>query len=522
MLSHLADRAAAARGPQRILSCFLLGAVSALALPPFHLVPLLVPAFVGLLWLLGGADAAAKPWRAGFWIGFWFGFGHNLIGVHWIAEPLLVNPSRTGLLVPFALPGLASALAVFPAMACAAVVALPLRGTMLARVIGLAAVWALAEFVRGHIFTGFPWNLLGYVWAGSPAIMQVASLGGVLGLSTLTALAAGMPAVLADTRVALPSRLAFVAAGTVLLLMALWGGGAARLAASEVALVPDVRLRLVQANIAQRDKWDPQLRALHLDRHLALSRTPSEVVPTHVIWPETAVPFLLPNDTLARTRVTVAVPANGRLITGSVRSTYQNNERQLRNALVVLDDSADVAQVYDKSHLVPFGEYVPLRGVLPIDRVVPGQSDFVAGSGRRLLAIDGLPWVSPLICYEAIFSGRVTPPGERPGWMLNLTNDAWFGTFAGPQQPFAIASARAVEEGLPMVRVANTGISAVVDPYGRVVARLGIGERGILDSGLPMALPETIFARWGETIPVALAVFSLLFALMLGSRIKAP
>ena len=289
--------------------------------------------------------------------------------------------------------------------------------------------------------------------------------------------------------------------------------------------IPLLRLglvRLVQPNAPQHEKWDPRKAPVFFNRQLSFTAAPNGARPDLIVWPETAVPFLLPNDTLARTRVTVAVPADGRLITGSVRSTYQNNERQLRNALVVLDDSADVAQVYDKSHLVPFGEYVPLRGVLPIDRVVPGQSDFVAGSGRRLLAIDGLPWVSPLICYEAIFSGRVTPPGERPGWMLNLTNDAWFGTFAGPQQHFAIASARAVEEGLPMVRVANTGISAVVDPYGRVVARLGIGERGILDSGLPMALPETIFARWGETIPVALAVFSLLFALMLGSRIKAP
>ncbi|MBT4907843.1 MAG: apolipoprotein N-acyltransferase [Rhodospirillaceae bacterium] len=525
MLTIFAERLGALSGWRRAATSLLLGAISALALPPFHIVPLLVPAFVGLLWILDGADAAPRRRRLGLWIGFWFGFGHFIVGLHWIAEPLLVDPARTAWLIPIALPGLAAGLAVFPALACGALLALPFRGAPAARVVGLAALWMVAEFARGIVFTGFPWNLMGYVWAGAPSMMQVTAVVGVLGLSGLTILAAGMPSILAADGKTAARRWGLAVAVTIMLPLGLWAGGQARLAGANdagEALIPDVHLRIVQANIAQRDKWDQNLRAAHLERHLALSRTPAAVAPTHVIWPETAVPFLLANDVLARVRSAAAAPPGGALITGSVRRAFHNETQQLRNALLVIDAAADVQRVYDKSHLVPFGEYVPLRGVLPIDKIVPGQSDFVAGVGRRLLEIPGLPAVSPLICYEAIFSGRVTPHGARPGLLLNLTNDAWFGTFAGPQQHFAIASTRAVEEGLPLVRAANTGISAVVDPYGRVIARLDIGEQGVLDSGLPAALSPTPFARWGELIPMIMAALFLGFALVLARRRKSP
>jgi apolipoprotein N-acyltransferase len=509
MLAAAAERLRALAGWRRALAAAGFGALAALALPPLHLVPALVPAFVGLLWLLEGACAGRRrAWR-GFLTGFWFGLGHFMLGLHWIAEPLLVDPARTAWMIPFAVPGVGALLAVFPAAACGIFAAWRPAGAAPARVLGFAGLWLFAEWLRGFVLTGFPWNLVGYAWSGSVEMLQASAAVGILGLGGLTVVMAAMPAVLAETAwpVRRPWGLAVLA--TCVLPALLWAGGAARLAGAADATVPDVRLRIVQANIAQRDKWREERRVASLDRHVALSREADGPPPTHVIWPETAVPFLLANDPLARIRAVQAVAGGGVLLTGTVRTAFHGGARRLFNSMLVVDAQADIGHIYDKAHLVPFGEYVPLRGILPIDRIVPGQGDFTPGGGRELLQVSGLPPASPLICYEAIFPGRVTPDGARPGWLLNLTNDAWFGTFAGPQQHFAIASARAVEEGLPMVRAANTGISAVVDPYGRVLARLDIGVAGVLDSDLPAALEPTPYARWGDAIPTILALLFL-------------
>jgi apolipoprotein N-acyltransferase len=509
MFAPLVERIRSLTGWRRTLLTVALGGVSALALPPFHLVPALWIAFVGLVWLLEGVDAGPRTRRRALAVGFWFGFGHFFVGLHWIVEPMLVDPGRTAWMIPFAWPGLAAGLAVFPALVCGAQSLGRFGPAVIPRVLALAGLWTLGELVRGTIFTGFPWNLIGYVWAGQNfglPVLQSTALWGVAGLGAMTILAAAMPALLGASPARAGRHGLAVLVFAVLLPGALWLTGSARLHGADEAFVPDVRLRIVQANIAQRDKWNPDLRRRHLERHVALSRTVSDVTPSHVIWPETAVPFLLANDTLARVQAARAAPVGGTLITGTVRSAFHSGTRQLHNTMLVIDGAANIQQVYDKSHLVPFGEYVPLRGVLPIDKIVPGQGDFTPGGGRELLTVTGLPSFSPLICYEAIFPGQVTPEAGRPGWLLNLTNDAWFGNFAGPRQHFAISTTRTVEEGLPMVRAANTGISAVIDPYGRVVARLGIGQEGVLDSDLPVSLSPTPYARWGNMIPLILAM----------------
>jgi len=516
---------------RRIALTLLLGAMSALALPPWHYVPLIIPAFTGLLWLLDAAGRSPRPLRSAAMTAWLFGVGHFLVGVHWIAEPFLVDAARHGWLIPFALAGMAGGLALFPAATGLITIALARRFALtgIARVLTFAALWVVFEWLRSWVFTGFPWNLTGYVWSATPEIMQAAAYAGIFGLSLMTVVAAAAPAALASTG---GRAWAAVALFTIALPAAVWSGGAMRLAAAPAygpgdtaSMLPGVWLRIVQANIPQREKWKAELRAGHLQRQIALSRQPPSNAslgpPTHVIWPETAVPFFLSTDDAVRRLAALAAPPGGALITGAPRRSGAPGDGRFWNAAHVITSDGRIVATYDKTHLVPFGEYVPLRGILPLDKLVPGQGDFSAGVGRRTLDVPGLPPVSPLICYEAIFPGAVVRRDARPGWLLNLTNDAWFGTFAGPQQHFAIVATRAIEEGLPLVRAANTGISAVIDPYGRPLAMLGLGVEGVIDSGLPRALPTlTPYAHWGNALPAGLVgiVMLLVVALRVGGR----
>jgi len=520
-LLQLAAQVRALSGWRRILCAVLLGGLAAFALPPFHFIPLLIPAFAGLVWLLEGAASPPRARRRAIGAGFWFGFGHFFIGLHWIIEPMLVAPERTAWMIPFAWPGLAAVLAIFPALVCWAQSFMRCGDAAMARVLAFAALWTLGELLRSYVFTGFPWNLIGYSWSAVLPVMQITAAIGMLGLGFVTIFMAAMPSVLGNGGMSPQSRWFATLTAAVVLPALLWAGGAVRLAGGEAGFVPDVHLRLVQANIAQRDKWNRDLRSAHLARHIAMSREAARdgaPAPTLVIWPETAVPFLLANDTLMRIQASKAVPMGGALVTGSVRSAFGARERQLFNSLLAIDGRANIRQVYDKGHLVPFGEYIPFRGILPMEKIAPGQGDFTPGENFSLFRIDGVPPASPLICYEAIFPGRVTPEGKRPSWLLNITNDAWFGDFAGPRQHYAIASARAVEEGLPLVRAANTGISAVVDPYGRVLSQLDSGVAGILDSGLPRGLSPTLYAHFGDLIPVGFSLLLLVLTVVWGRR----
>lgn len=281
--------------------------------------------------------------------------------------------------------------------------------------------------------------------------------------------------------------------------------------------MPGVRLRLVQANIDQRMKWEEAERANTLRKYLALSTQPGPMPVTHVVWPETALPYFLSSDPELLRILSRIVPPGGLLLTGAVRAEPGNGSYRVWNSIHAIDDGGQVVATYDKVHLVPFGEYVPLRNVLPLDKITPGASDFTAGPGPRTLVLPGLPPVSPSICYEAIFPDALVAPTEpRVQWLLNVTNDAWFGQSAGPHQHFASARLRAIEQGVPLVRAANTGISAVVDPYGRVLAHLALGSEGVLDSPLPLALPPTPYARLGDL--ALLIMLAIAFGLILLGR----
>ncbi len=516
--AELAGRLAALSGWRRRAAALLLGALAALALPPLHLVPVLLVSFTGLVWLTDGT----RRWRDAFWLGWWFGLGHFAAGLYWIANAMLTDPVRFGWMIPPAVGGLAAVLAVFPGLAVLGTRALGGAGP--ARIVALAGLWTAGEWLRGTVFSGFPWNLIGYAWGFSDAMNQLAAATGIWGLSLVTVAAAAMPALIGDWRpdAAAGRRLTVGAAGIAVmaaLLALIWAGGSWRLAGADPAAVPEIRLRIVQAAIDPAIKNQGNQRAANLARHLRLAvDTPGFDRVSDVIWPETAVQFLIDQDPDIRQAVARAAPPGGLLLTGAPRGEIENGHlTRIWNSLVAVDDRGAIVGSFDKFHLVPLGEYVPLRGLLPfLSKLTPGSLDFSAGPGPVTLRLPGLPPVGPLICYEVIFPGHVVDAGDRPSWLLNLTNDGWFGISSGPYQHFVSARLRAVEEGLPLVRAANTGISGVVDAYGRVTARLGLGLSGVLDADLPQPAPGlTLYARFGDAVLLAMLAGTVFLAAVL-------
>ncbi len=525
-LHRCAGRLSVLRGWRRQWFAAGLGAFATLALPPVYLLPALLVSFPGLVWLLDGVERS----RTAFSLGWWFGLGHFVTGIYWIALALLTDPERYGWMIPFAVVGLSAILAVFPGFAAWGVFQSRVKGP--GRVVVLALAWTAAEWLRGHIFSGLPWNLIGTVWTISDTMIQLAALTGVWGLSLLTVMCASSPALLADKSESGEVKIDWLHLAPVLIAAAalevVWAGGAIRLAGAETPTVPDVSLRLVQPNIIQNHKWLPDLREAHLRKHLSLTSSQvkdpfvasAPAATTYVIWPETAAPFFLDFNTTVRFRIAAVTPPGGLVITGMPRATPPDvYPQQVWNSIAAVDSQGVVSGTYDKFHLVPFGEYVPLRSVLPLNKITSGGIDFSAGPGPRTMRLPGLPPFSPLICYEVIFPGNVIDAKDPPQWILNVTNDGWFGLSSGPYQHFASAQLRAVEEGLPLVRAANTGISAVIDSYGRVVASLGLGSEGIIDSPLPQALSgSTVYGRFGDFILLAMLFLGAVAVWYRGTR----
>lgn len=506
---RLAGHLAGLTGRRRLSVAFGLGALAMLGLPPFGAVPVLVLAYTGLVWLL---DGVATP-RQAFWTGWAFGFGHLVVGLYWIALALLVEADRFAWLLPFAVLVLPGLLALFHALGIMAAHRFWRPGA--SRVALLALACLAAEWLRGHVLTGFPWNVTGYAWADLAAPRQAAALMGVWGLSLGTVLLAALPATLADAGRAGWRRLGPSLGGLAVLGLVCLGGWV------QLGLVPvpdpaatdRPLLRLVQGNVDQRIKWSAEARREIFERYLNLSQAPAARPLAAVIWPETATPYLIDSMPENAAAVARAAPRGGVLLTGAMRVREEpdpSEDVQAWNSLVALDDAGAVLAVYDKAHLVPFGEYLPLRPLLSqfgIDKLAQGAVDFTAGPGPRTLRVAGLPPFSPLICYEIIFPGAVADAVDRPAWLLNLTNDAWFGTSIGPYQHLAMARLRAVEQGVPVVRVANTGISAVFDSVGRDMGHLELGKTGMLDINLPVSLPYVPpYARFGDWIVLAMTI----------------
>ncbi len=494
---------------RRFSMAFGSGVLAAFALPPFHLVPLLILSFGLLLWLVDGKpkliDAAGTGWS--------FGLGFFATGLYWIGISFFVDAERLAWLAVPAVLGLSAFLALFTAGTAVAASLPECRGGG-GRVFALATAWTTFEWLRGNILTGFPWNLIGYAWTFSDPFIQPASAIGVYGMSFVTVVLAALPALNAYRR---PASSPWLFPGlAIAATCAIWAVGSLRLATIDPAAGTGVRLRVVQGGVEQSLKWRPEERESILERYLGLSQRGGLEGIDLVVWPETAFPLLVTDESTLPASVSRAVPKGGYLVTGAMRRTQTGTTSQYWNSVVAIDENSQIAGVYDKRHLVPFGEYVPLRWILPFEKLTAGTIDLSSGSGSRLLDVPGLPAFAPLICYEAIFPGSVVDRGVRPSWLLNVSNDAWFGQSTGPYQHFSMARLRAVEEGLPLVRAGNTGISAIVDAYGRVNARMGLGQTGAIDGNLPPPLVgRTFFARAGDGIVFVLLILGALAVLLL-------
>jgi apolipoprotein N-acyltransferase len=497
------------------------GALSAFAMAPFNAWPVLFATFPVAVWLIDGAGAGRlRGVPAAAMAGWWFGLGYFVPGLYWIGYAFLVDAPTFAWLLPFAILGLPAYLALFTALGFA--LARLIWTSDASRVLALATSLTLSEWLRGHALTGFPWNAFGYALTEPLALAQTASLIGLWGLTFLAVAIFASPAVLIDgsSRERRPW-IAPAIALVVLLAMGIFG--AIRLSLQPTATVANVRLRIMQPNLQQDVRFNYAAKADVMQKYLALSDRSSGPQSTGIrdvsilIWPESAFPFFLTHEADAMAQIANLLSRGTVLITGSVRAPDAppgTRVTRAYNSIYVIDHDGSVLSVYDKLHLVPFGEFLPFQdwmekiGLVQLTKV---QGGFIPGNRRRTMEIPHAPRALPLICYEAIFPGDVVERNDRPGWIVNLTNDGWFGISTGPYQHLQQARLRAIEQGLPVVRAANTGISAVIDPLGRMVALLGLGLEGVLDSGLPSAIPPTVYARAGDIPAAIIAAAALLF-----------
>ncbi len=495
-------------GWRRALVAIAAGAGSALAMAPVDAWPLLFFTFPVLVWLTDGAaggrlggvlGAAAAGW--------WFGFGYHLVGLYWVGYAFLVDAKTFGWLLPIAVTALPAGMAIYTALGLAVARMLWTRGPT--RLLSLAVALTMAEWLRGALFTGFPWNSYGYALTGPLVLAQSASLIGIWGLTFVAVAVFASPAVLLDERSDtrrpwLPLMLG------VALLVALAGYGAYRLSGTPTRFVDNVRLRLMQPNLPQDEKFNYSAKQRVMSHYVELSdrstgpQSSGVRDATHLIWPESAFPFLLTREPDAMAQIAALLPQGTVLITGAVRAPELAPGQKLErayNSIYVIDHDGSILSVYDKIHLVPFGEFLPFQnfleslGIMQLTKLPGG---FIPGERRRAMDVPRAPRVLPFVCYEIVFPSEARSDGERPGWLINLTNDGWFGVSSGPYQHLRQAQVRSIELGLPLVRAANTGISAVIDPAGRVVRSLPLGIEGVLDAPLPRPIDAPFYARTGD------------------------
>jgi apolipoprotein N-acyltransferase len=496
--------------PKSALPVALAGALLSRALAPHHDLWVIPVALGTLSWLA----LRAETWRKGGALGWWFGLGYFGLGMSWIVEPFLVDPERHAWMAPFGLAFLAGGLALFWGAALGLAVRISPRNGV-RRVVALIVGWSLAEFARAYVLTGFPWAAFGQFWIDTPLSGGLRWFG-PQGLALVT-LAGILPVPLLLLRQA-SWQVRGTGAAAPLALGMLW----AVLSGGQSPVEPEgnqsaVTIRLIQPNAPQDQKWHPDHMHRFFQRQLDYTASPAAgPEPSLIVWPETAVPSLLEHaETVLRK---VAEAAEGAPV---VLGMQRSEDLRYFNSLVVLGADGQVSGLYDKQHLVPFGEYVPFGDVMARFGLhgfaATSGAGFSAGPGPALLEVPGIGQVLPLICYEAVFPQDVNGAPSRPDLLVQITNDAWFGTRSGPYQHLVQARMRAIEQGVPMVRSANTGVSAMIAPDGRITHMLPLGQAGYLDAPLPQAAPPTIYGRSGDW-PVLLFLLVALTGLLWAQR----
>lgn len=521
-MHRLAELCILASGWRRAVIALLAGALGGLAMPPLGLWPVLFLSFPVAVWLIDGAvgyaPGSVRSRLQGCYVaalnGWCFGFGYHLAGLWWLGAAFLVEPDKFAWALPLGVVGLPAALALFTAFGFALARVCWFPSPL--RVFTFAAALTVAEVLRGTLFTGFPWNVYGmalgqYLW---PA--QIASVVGLYGLTAITLLVGALPAACADLSSSPHKPIRWPLALSAGLLAVVIGFGALRIPSTPSATVPGVKLRIMQPNTSQSARYDGDAGLDLLKSYIELSdRATSPTTGgladvTHLVWPESPFPFILTTEPRALGLIARALAGRTVLLTGGIRVEDPGRTARAFNSLFVIGRNGQITDTYDKVHLVPFGEYLPferLLRTLGITQFVEFPGGFAAGPARRTVSAPGLPPVQPLICYEAIFPGDVMPSradAGRPGVFLNITNDAWFGRTPGPYQHWAQARLRTIEEGVPMVRAANSGLSGVIDGYGRVLVVLPLDSVGVLDAALPRALPITIAGKHAFLAPFLL------------------
>lgn len=508
----------------RPLIAFLAGAFCSLAFSPFNCFIAATVSFSIFYFLLEETPKHAHHHghhkkldkKQIFFIGFCYGFGYFLAGVYWISISLFVDIEKFFWLVPFAIILIPAVLAMYIGLFTLTYKWLVRELKCVEnyqRILVFSVAWLCFEVLRSQLYSGFPWNLIGYIWMFDPVFAQSASIFGVYGLSLFAVLICLFPVLFLNINTV--KKIKEITLGdeilAVFLTMILLGNltyGFKRIDEQKIVKDSETKLRLVQANIKQEIKWDPQQKYKNFAKHIEMTNSRDLTGVKAVIWSETSVPYVIDDNPELLEKLRLATPPKGSLITGGLRVARDSESPEkisnIWNSVFLLEENG-VRNFYDKHHLVPFGEYVPLQKYLPfLEKITDGAVGFSSGPGPKTLQAEAFSF-SPLLCYEVIFSNNVIDQDKRPDLLVNLTNDAWFGNSPGPYQHFVMARMRAIEEGISLARVAGSGITAYIDPFGRIVKKIGLNEEGMIDVALIKKLEPTIFEKYSY-LPLILLI----------------